>query len=230
MGLLPGVGGLISSFVSYVIEKKVNRHPEKFGKGYVAGVAAPEAANNAGAQTSFIPMLSMGLPTTPIMALMIATLTRHNLQPGPQIISQNPGLFWGLIASMWIGNLMLLILNLPLIGVWTNILRIPRWVLYPLVIAVSTIGTYYINNNWFDVMLLLPFALLGYIFKRLDCEPAPLAMGFIVGPMFEEHLRRMLTISNGQWDIILSRPLSLTFVSISMVMIFIGLFFKNKSK
>lgn len=230
LGLLPGGGAILSSFAAYAIEKKLSKDPTRFGKGAPEGVAAPEAANNAGAQTSFIPMLSLGVPTTPVMALMISALMIHNIQPGPQVISSYPSLFWGLIVSMWIGNLFLLILNLPLIGIWVKILMLPRWILYSLIILFSITGAYYINNNWFSVWLLLGFGIIGYIFKRLDCEPAPMAMGFIIGAMFEEHLRRALSISQGEWTIFIDRPISLTFLIVSVIMVAFGIMFKERKK
>jgi TctA family transporter len=184
----------------------------------VEGVAGPEAANNAGAQTSFIPMLSLGLPTTPVMALLIAALMIHDIQPGPEVISSNPALFWGLIVSMIIGNLFLVILNLPLVGLWIKVLSVPRMILYPAIIIFCVIGAYHINNNWFDVALLIPFTILGYLFKQWGCEPAPLAMGFVVGAALEEYLRRALMISDGSWWIFLDKPIALTLVLVAVVL------------
>jgi putative tricarboxylic transport membrane protein len=230
LGLLPGGGAIMSSFVSYAVEKRISKNPQEFGRGAVAGVAAPEAANNAGAQTSFIPMLSLGIPTTPVMALIVAVLILHGIQPGPQVISNNANLFWGLIASMWIGNFMLLLLNLPLVGMWISVLRISWKMLYPIILLICVIGAYYINNNWFDVLLLVPFALLGYIFRLLDCEPAPLAMGFVVGALFEEYFRRALVISRGDWMVFLIRPLSLSFILIACILIITSLLLKYRKK
>lgn len=219
LGLLPGAGALISAFASYTLEKKISKHPEKFGQGEIKGVAAPESANNAGCQTSFIPMLSLGLPTTPVMALIIASLMMHDIQPGPDVISNNPELFWGLIASMWIGNLILLILNIPLVGLWIRIISIPRLILFPSIIVLCVIGAYNINNNWFDVFLLVPFTVLGYYFKKWRCEPAPLAMGFVIGASLEEYARRALMISDGNWITFIDKPISLALLLVSVVLI-----------
>ncbi|NCX02134.1 MAG: tripartite tricarboxylate transporter permease [Betaproteobacteria bacterium] len=174
LGILPGGGAVLSSFSAYALEKKLSKTPERFGKGAIEGVAGPEAANNAGAQTSFIPMLTLGIPTTPVMALMVAAMMIHNIQPGPQVMTSNPTLFWGLIASMWVGNLLLVILNLPLIGLWIKLLSVPYRVLFPAILLFCCIGAYSINNNVFDVFMTIPFAILGYLFKKFDCEPAPL--------------------------------------------------------
>jgi len=228
LGILPGAGALLSSFGSYALEKKLAKDPENFGKGKIAGVAGPEAANNAGAQTSFIPMLSIGIPTTAVMTLMIASLMIYGIQPGPQVISSNPNLFWGLIVSMWVGNLMLVILNLPLIGVWVSILRIPKILLYAAILVACIIGIYTTNNNWFEVWLLIPFTLLGYIFKRLDCEPAPLAMGFVIGIMFEDHLRRALQISRGDWFYFLDKPISLGLLIITATLVLASIYVKSR--
>jgi len=228
LGLLPGGGAILSSFASYALEKKISKTPEQFGQGAVAGVAGPEAANNAGAQTGFIPMLSMGLPVTPIMALMAATLIIHNIQPGPQVMTSNPALIWGLIVSMWIGNALLVVLNLPLVGVWVSLLKIPKKILYPMIVIVCAVGAYHINNSWFDVMLLIPFALIGYVLKALDCEPAPLAMGFVVGSMFEEFFRRAMSISQGNFLIFVEKPISLTFLILTAILLLFAVFWKRK--
>ena len=180
-------------------------------------MAGPEAANNAGAQTSFIPMLTLGIPTTPVMALMVAAMMIHNIQPGPQVMSSNPTLFWGLIASMWIGNLFLVVLNLPMIGLWIKLLTVPYRVLYPAILLFCCIGAYSVNNNVFDVFMTIPFAILGYVFKKLDCEPAPLLLGFVLGKLMEEYLRRALTISQGDATVFLTRPLSLTLLVLAAV-------------
>ena len=228
MGLIPGAGTILSSFAGYIVEKKISRNPEKFGKGAVEGISSPEAANNAGSQTGFIPMLSLGIPTTPMMAMMLAALIINNIQPGPSVISNHPFLFWGLIASMWIGNIILVILNLPLVGIWVKILQIPRVILYPLITLTCIAGTYYVNNNWFETWLLLPMCLAGYLFKVLKCEPAPLAMGFVIGVFFEEHLRRALTISQGNWIIFIESPISLTLLMISLITMIGSIFFKSR--
>lgn len=225
LGMIPGAGPILSSFMAYAAEKKLSKKPHTFGNGAPEGVAAPEAANNAAAQTSFIPMLSLGLPITPVMSLMIAAMMINNLQPGPQIISTYPSLFWGLIISMWIGNLMLVILNLPMIGLWIKLLQISKWLLYPLILVVSVVSVYSIGNHWFNVILLFVFAILGYGFKLLKCEPAPLVMGFVIGGMFEEHLRRFVHISRGDWTLLLDRPLSLSFLIITGLVLISGMAF-----
>jgi TctA family transporter len=221
LGILPGGGALLASFASYTLEKKVggkNANPP-FGKGNISGVAGPESANNAGAQTSFIPMLTLGIPCNATMALMIGALMIHNIQPGPQVMSSNPTLFWGLIASMWVGNLMLVILNLPLIGIWVQLLRVPyRW-LYPAIIAFCCIGVYSLNNNPFDVYITILCGALGYLFHKLACEPAPLILGFILGPMMEENLRRALLLSRGSAMTFIERPISLTLLVLSAVLL-----------
>ncbi len=219
LGILPGGGAILASFSSYAIEKKISKHPEEFGKGAIAGVAGPESANNAGAQTSFIPMLTLGIPTTPVMALMVAAMMIHNIQPGPQVMTSNPKLFWGLIVSMWIGNLMLVILNLPLVGMWVKLLSVPYRVLYPAILLFCCIGAYSINNNVFDVFMTIPFAILGYIFKKLDCEPAPMLLGFVLGKLMEEYLRRAMTISRGDWTVFFTRPLSATLLILAMILL-----------
>jgi len=217
LGLLPGSGGIIASFAAYALEKKTNRkHKHEFGHGAIEGVAAPESANNAGSQTSFIPMLVLGIPTTPIMALMIAALLIHHVVPGPQIVSTNPEVFWGLIASMWIGNLLLLILNLPLIGIWIRMLNINYNVLYPIILIFACLGVYVVTSNVIHVLMTIPFAVLGYLFKKWECEPAPLMMGFIVGAAMEEHLRRAMTISRGDWTVFVERPISATLLAIAV--------------
>jgi len=221
LGILPGGGAVLASFSSYAIEKKISKTPEKFGKGAIQGVAGPEAANNAGAQTSFIPMLTLGIPTTPVMALMVAAMMIHNIQPGPQVMSSNPKLFWGLIVSMWIGNLFLVVLNLPLVGMWVKLLSVPYKVLYPAILLFCCIGAYSINNNVFDVFMTIPFAILGYIFKKLDCEPAPMLLGFVLGKLMEEYLRRAMTISRGDWSVFVTRPLSATLLAIAAVLLVI---------
>lgn len=219
LGLLPGAGAIISAFASYTLEKKISKEPEKFGQGEIKGVAAPESANNAGCQTSFIPMLSLGLPTTPVMALIIASLMMHDIQPGPDVISNNPELFWGLIASMCIGNFLLVILNLPLVGLWIRIISIPRSILYPSILILCMIGAYHINNSWFDVLLLIPFTILGYCFKKWHCEPAPLAMGFVIGSSLEEYARRALMISDGSWITFIDKPISLALLIVALILI-----------
>jgi putative tricarboxylic transport membrane protein len=210
LGILPGGGALLSAFAAYTIEKKTKLKPGEvpFGQGNIRGVTAPESANNAGSQTSFIPLLTLGIPPNAVMALMVGAMTIHNIQPGPQVMTSNPELFWGLIASMWIGNLMLIILNLPLIGMWIKLLTVPyRW-LFPSIVLFCAIGVYSTNNNTFDVWLVGAFGFVGYLFYKLGVEPAPLLLGFILGPMMEENLRRALLLSRGDWSVFVTRPIS----------------------
>jgi TctA family transporter len=223
LGILPGGGAVLASFSAYALEKKISKTPERFGKGAIEGVAGPEAANNAGAQTSFIPMLTLGIPTTPVMALMVAAMMIHNIQPGPQVMTSNPTLFWGLIASMWVGNLLLVILNLPLIGIWIKLLNVPYRVLFPAILLFCCIGAYSINNNVFDVFMTIPFAILGYVFKKLDCEAAPLLLGFVLGKLMEEYLRRALTISRGDPTVFFTRPLSATLLALAVALLLLVL-------
>ena len=208
LGVLPGGGALLASFAAYTLEKKIAKDPSRFGKGAIEGVAAPESANNAGAQTSFIPMLVLGIPPNAVMALMVGAMTLKGIQPGPQVMASNPALFWGLIVSMWVGNLMLVVLNLPLIGLWIRLLTVPYRLLFPAIVVFCCIGAYSINNSVFDVYLTAGFAVLGYVFHKLSCEPAPLLMGFILGSMMEETLRQALRISRGDWSSLVTRPLS----------------------
>jgi putative tricarboxylic transport membrane protein len=222
LGVLPGGGALLSSFAAYTIEKKIGKDPQPpFGEGNIRGVAAPESANNAGAQTSFIPMLTLGIPPNAVMALMIGAMTIHNIQPGPQVMASNPSLFWGLVASMWIGNLMLVILNLPLIGIWVQLLKVPYRLLYPAILVFCAIGVYSINNNTFDVQITVLFGVLGYVFYKLRCEPAPLILGFILGPMMEENLRRAMLLSRGDPTVFFTRPLSLTLLLMAVALVVI---------
>ena len=219
LGVLPGGGATLSSFASYTIEKKVADDPREFGKGAIQGVAGPEAANNAGAQTSFIPLLTLGIPENAVMALMVGAMTIHNIQPGPQVMTSDPALFWGLIASMWIGNLMLIVLNLPLIGMWIKLLQVPYRLLYPAILLFCAIGVYSINNNTWDIMLTVLFGLLGTIFAKLECEPAPMLLGFVLGPMMEENLRRALLLSRGDPTVFFTRPLSLVMLLMAATLV-----------
>jgi putative tricarboxylic transport membrane protein len=221
LGILPGGGTVLSAFSAYALEKKVSKTPERFGQGAIEGVAAPEAANNAAAQTSFIPLLTLGLPSNAVMALMIGALMMHGLNPGPQLIRDKPELFWGLIASMWVGNMMLVILNLPLVGIWARLLTIPYRFLYPAILLICGIGVYSINNSALDVIIASVFGFVGYVFYRLRCEPAPLLLGFILGPLIEENLRRALLISHGDPSVFIARPISGTFLVLTAVLIVI---------
>ena len=208
LGVLPGGGAMLSSFASYSVEKKLAKDPSQFGKGAIQGVAGPESANNAGAQTSFIPLLTLGIPENAVMAMMVGAMTIHNIQPGPQVMTSNPQLFWGLIASMWVGNLMLVVLNLPLIGIWIRLLTVPYRMLYPAILLFCGIGVYTVNNTSFDVMQTAFFGALGVLFAKLECEPAPLLLGFVLGPMMEENLRRALLLSRGDPTVFATRPIS----------------------
>ena len=221
LGILPGGGAALASFGAYSLEKKVSKNSAEFGKGAIEGVAGPESANNAAAQTSFIPLLTLGIPPNPVMALMIGAMTMHNIQPGPQVMTNNPTLFWGLIVSMWFGNLMLVVLNLPLIGIWVKLLKVPYRFLYPAILVFCCIGVYTVNNSPFDVLLTAGFGLLGYVFNKLGCEGAPLLLGFVLGPMLEENFRRSLLLSHGDFSVFFSRPLSLALLVATAVLVVI---------
>ena len=221
LGILPGGGALLAAFAAYTVEKKTKLQPGEvpFGQGNIRGVAAPESANNAGSQTSFIPLLTLGIPPNPVMALMVGAMTIHNIQPGPQVMSSNPELFWGLIASMWIGNAMLIILNLPLIGIWIKLLTVPyRW-LFPAIVLFCAVGVYSTNNNTFDIWMVAGFGAVGYTFIKLGLEPAPLLLGFILGPMMEENLRRALLLARGDWSVFVTRPLSATLLALALALL-----------
>jgi putative tricarboxylic transport membrane protein len=209
LGVLPGGGAALAAFAAYSLEKKTSKYSAEFGKGAIEGVAGPESANNAASQTSFIPLLTLGIPPNAVMALMVGAMTIHNIQPGPQVMSSNPALFWGLIASMWIGNFMLIILNLPLIGVWVKMLTIPYKHLYPAILVFCCIGVYTVNNTNFDIFITAAFGVIGYLFVKLGCEAPPLLLGFVLGPMMEENFRRALLLARGDFTIFVTRPLSL---------------------
>ncbi|MBW6434480.1 tripartite tricarboxylate transporter permease [Actinoplanes hulinensis] len=208
LGVLPGGGHVLSSFTSYAVEKRISKRRAEFGHGAIEGVAGPESANNAAAQTSFIPLLTLGLPAHPVMALMVGAFIVHGITPGPNVINDEPELVWGLIASMWIGNVLLVLLNLPLIGMWVRLLRIPYQVLFPMIVLFAVIGTYSLGFNEYDVYAIAFFGLLGYVLIKCGCEPAPLLLGFVLGPLLEENLRRALIISRGDPTVFLSRPIS----------------------
>ncbi|MFT0859710.1 tripartite tricarboxylate transporter permease [Ancylobacter sp. G4_0304] len=223
LGILPGGGAILSSFASYSIEKKISREPQKFGKGAIEGVAGPESANNAGAQTSFIPMLTLGIPSNPVMALMIGALIIQGIVPGPNVVNEQPNLFWGIVASMWIGNFMLVVLNLPMIGIWVRLLTVPYHILFPLIVGFCCIGVYSVNNNSIDVFTMALFGLIGYALVKLDCEPAPLLLGFIIGPMLEEYLRRAMLISRGDPMVFFTRPISATMLALAALALIVVL-------
>lgn len=217
LGILPGGGAMLASFASYSIEKKISKTPDQFGKGAIEGVAGPESANNAGAQTSFIPLLTLGIPSNPVMALMIGAMIIQGITPGPAVMTEQPALFWGIIVSMWIGNLFLIVLNLPLIGMWVKMISVPYHFLYPAILVFCCIGAFSLGNKVFDIYLLAGFGVLGYVFAKLKCEPAPLLLGFILGPMMEEYLRRALLLSRGDFTVFVSRPISATMLAIAAI-------------
>ncbi|MES2759287.1 MAG: tripartite tricarboxylate transporter permease [Pseudomonadota bacterium] len=216
LGILPGGGAMLASFASYSIEKKISKNSAQFGKGAIEGVAAPEAANNAGAQTSFIPMLTLGIPSNPVMALMIGAMIIQGIQPGPAVMTEQPALFWGLIASMWIGNFFLIVLNLPMIGLWVKMITVPYHRLYPAILMFCAIGVFSLNNSEFDVWLMALFGLFGYICAKLGAEPAPMLLGFIIGPMMEEYLRRALLLSRSDPMVFVERPISAVMLGLAV--------------
>src|SRR5262245_24902951 len=219
LGVLPGGGAVLSSFAAYALERKLARDPSRFGKGAVEGVAGPESANNAGAQTSFVPMLTLGIPPNAVMAVMIGAMMIHGIRPGPEVIEQKPDLFWGLIASMWIGNLMLVIIHLPLIGIWVRLLRVPYRLLFPAILLFSSIGVYSVHNSSFEVMLAAGFGVFGYALTKLGCEPAPLALGFVLGPLVEEKLRTAMLLARGNPMTFLTRPISAGLLFVAIILL-----------
>lgn len=223
LGILPGGGAVLASFASYTMEKRLSDRPEEFGKGAVAGVAGPESANNAGAQTSFIPLLTLGIPANPVMALMVGAMIIQGIVPGPNVATEQPALFWGIIASMWIGNLMLVVLNLPLIGLWVRLLKVPYHVLFPVIMAFCSIGVYSVNANVYDLFAVAFFGLLGYALIKLRCEPAPLLLGFVLGPMLEENLRRAMILGRGDPSVFVTRPISLTLLLLTVAVLVVVL-------
>ncbi len=223
LGILPGGGAMLASFGAYALEKKVSPNAAEFGHGAIEGVAAPESANNAGAQTSFIPMLTLGIPSNPVMAMMIGAMMLHGIQPGPMVMTQQPTLFWGIIASMWIGNLFLLVLNLPLVGLWVRMISVPYHLLYPAILVFCVIGVFSLNNSTFDVWLMSVFGLLGYLFRKFAIEPAPMLLGFILGPMMEEYLRRALLVSRGDPMVFVTHPASAAMLVLSLLLLVVVL-------
>jgi putative tricarboxylic transport membrane protein len=217
LGILPGGGAMLASFASYSFEKKVSKHGHQFGRGAIEGVAGPESANNAGAQTSFIPMLTLGIPSNPVMALMVGAMIIQGIQPGPSVMTEQPALFWGIIVSMWVGNLFLVVLNLPMIGLWVRLCAVPYHLLYPAILVFCAIGVVSLNNSAFDVYLMALFGALGYVLARLECEPAPMLLGFILGPMMEEYLRRAMLISRGDPLVLLQRPISAVILVVAVL-------------
>ena len=219
IGIIPGSAHIISSFLSYAVEKKISKHPEEFGKGAVAGVAGPKSANNAASTGAFVPMLALGIPTGPVTAVLMAALLIHGVPPGPSLVNDHPNVFWGFVASMYVGNLMLLLLNLPLVGLFVNLLRIPYAYLYPLIIMFCVIGVYEVNHSIVDVWIMLIMGALGYGLKKFGFDPAPLVLGLVIAPLFEMSLRQSLIMSNGNWLIFLQRPIALTLVVVCAVLL-----------
>jgi putative tricarboxylic transport membrane protein len=222
LGILPGGGTIIASFAAYTFEKKMSKNPKKFGKGAIEGVAAPESANNAASQTSFIPLLTLGIPPNAVMALMVGAMTIHGIVPGPQVMTKQPELFWGMIASMWIGNLALVVINLPLVGVWVRLLRVPYRLLFPMIIIFCVVGIYSLNNSPFDVAMTALFGVVGYWLIKHDFEPAPMLLGFILGPLMEENLRRAMLIARGDATVFLTRPLSASLLVLALILLVIA--------
>ncbi len=223
LGILPGGGAMLASFSAYSMEKKLSKTPEEFGHGAIEGVAGPESANNAGAQTSFIPMLTLGIPSNPVMALMIGALIIQGITPGPSVVTDEPELFWGVIASMWVGNLMLVLLNLPMIGIWVRLLTIRYEYLFPAIMAFCCIGVYSIDSNNFDLYAMALFGIIGYMLIKLDCEPAPLLLGFVLGPMLEEYLRRAMLLSRGDPMIFVTSPISAVLLGLAALALLVML-------
>lgn len=222
LGILPGGGAVLSSFVSYAVEKRVSKHPEKFGKGAIEGVAGPEAANNSASSGAFIPLMTLGIPSNVVMAMLFSGLLIHGLQPGPLLIKESPDLFWGVIASMYIGNAMLLVLNLPLIGMWVQLLKVPFRFLFPMIILFCIIGVYSVNNSLLDVGLMIFFGIFGYLMRKFDYEPAPLVLAYVLGPMLEQAMRQSLRMSNGSFTIFFSRPISVICLAICLFLLIVS--------
>ena len=222
LGILPGGGAVIAAFAAYTFEKKISKNPSRFGRGAIEGVAAPESANNAAAQTSFIPLLTLGIPPNAVMALMVGAMTIHGIVPGPQVMTKQPELFWGMIASMWIGNLMLLVINLPLVGLWVRLLRVPYRMLYPAILIFCCIGVYSIGNAPADVIMTAAFGLVGYWLVKHDFEPAPMLLGFVLGPLLEENLRRAMLIARGDWTVFVTRPISGSLIAVATILLVIS--------
>jgi putative tricarboxylic transport membrane protein len=222
LGVIPGNGAVLGPFASYTLEKKLAKDPRRFGHGAIEGVAGPESANNAGAQTSFIPLLSLGIPPNAVMALMVGAMTIHGIVPGPLVMTKNPTLFWGVIASMWIGNLMLLVINLPLVGIWVRLLKVPYRLMFPAILLFSSIGIYSVNNSAEDVLMSAGLALFGYALSKLDFETAPLLLGFVLGRLMEENLRRALALGRGDPMTFLRRPISAGFLAVALIVLVIA--------
>src|SRR6478736_4411727 len=222
LGILPGGGAVIASFAAYTLEKKIAKDPSRFGRGAIEGVAAPESANNAAAQTSFIPLLTLGIPPNAVMALMVGAMTIHGIVPGPQVMTKQPELFWGMISSMWVGNLMLIVINLPLVGLWVSLLRVPYRLLFPSIIVFCCIGIYSINNSPTDVLISAIFGVIGFWLVKHDFEPAPMLLGFVLGPLMEENLRRAMLIARGDATVFFTRPISGVLLSTAIILLVIA--------
>src|SRR5215471_13354647 len=219
LGILPGGGAVVASFAAYTFEKRISKHPERFGRGAIEGVAAPESANNAAAQTSFIPLLTLGIPPNAVMALMVGAMTIHGIVPGPQVMTKQPELFWGMIASMWLGNLMLIVINLPMVGMWVKLLQVPYRFLFPAILIFCSIGVYSINNAPFDCVITAVFGLVGYWLVKHDFEPAPMLLGFVLGPLMEENLRRAILIARGDPTTFVTRPISGALIGLAVILL-----------
>jgi len=230
LGILPGAGAVISSFASYAVEKKISKYPEKFGTGLIEGVAGPESANNAASGGAFIPLLSLGIPSNPVTAILLGALIIHGIQPGPVLINEHPDIFWGTVASMYLGNIMLLVLNIPLIGVWVKILKVPYPVLFPLILLFCLIGAYSINNNIADVFIMNIFGVIGYFLRKFRYEPAPLVLALVLGPMMENSLRQSLLMSGGSLFIFLNRPISSVIIITAFFLLLIPLIPRFRKK
>src|SRR4030081_3113169 len=222
LGILPGGGAVIAAFAAYTFEKKMAKDPSRFGRGAIEGVAAPESANNAAAQTSFIPLLTLGIPPNAVMALMVGAMTIHGIVPGPQVMQKQPELVWGMIASMWVGNLMLIIINLPLVGIWVRLLRVPYRLMFPSIVIFCAIGIYSVHNSPFDVTIAAVFGVIGYWLIKLDFEPAPMLLGFVLGPLMEENLRRAMLIARGDWTVFFTRPISAVLLGIAIFLLIVA--------
>jgi len=219
LGIFPGGGPLLSSFISYAVEKRVSKHPERLGKGAIEGVAGPEAANNAAAGATMVPLLSLGIPPNVSMAMLFSALVIHGVQPGPLLLRDHPDLFWGVIASMYVGNMFLLVLNLPMIGIWVQVLRVPYRILFPLILLFCLIGTYAVNNSTFELLIMILFGVLGYLLRKLGYESAPLVLAVVLGPMLEQNLRQSLLLSRGSFMIFVDRPVSAVALGIAFVLL-----------
>jgi putative tricarboxylic transport membrane protein len=229
IGIIPGGNATLASFVSYATEKRCSKHPERFGQGAIEGVAGPESSNNSAFAGGLVPLFALGIPTSVATALLFAALMMHGVQPGPFLIPEHPDIFWGLVASMYLGNIMLLIINLPLIGMWVQVLRIPKQILLPLILFFCVVGAYADNNSFFDVGVMILFGVLGYLLKKFDYEPAPLILAFVLGPILEKSMRQSLKISGGDFGIFFSRPISVTLLGLAALVLLSNFFFKRQT-